>query len=66
MLLDMFEEVGFGRVRDVVAERLREELVRRGEVFFAVPEQHARAALDRGAGRLGDQRRLAEARLRRR
>ena len=49
-----------GRVGDVVAERLGEELVRRGEVLLAVPEQHARPAVERGAGRLGDERGLAQ------
>ena len=51
----------FGRVRHVMTERLGEELVGRGEIFFAVPEQHARAGVERGARRFGDKCRLAEA-----
>ena len=50
----------FGGVGDVVAERFGEELIRSGEVLFAMPEQHARAAVERGPGRLGDERGLAQ------
>ena len=49
-----------GRGSTIVAERFGEELIRGGEVFFAVPEQHARIAVERGPGRFGDERGLAE------
>ena len=58
--VDMGDELLFGGVGDVVAERLGEELVRRGEILFAMPEQHARPAVERSPGRLGDQRGLAQ------
>ena len=49
-----------GGVGDVVAERLGEQLIRGGEILLAMPEQHARPAVERGPGRLGDQRGLAQ------
>ena len=57
---DVRDELVLGGVGDVVAERFGEELVRRGEILFAMPEQHARAVVERGAGRLGDERGLAQ------
>ena len=48
--VDMRDELGFGGVGDVVAERFGEELIRSGEILFAMPEQHARAVGERGAG----------------
>ena len=59
----MVGELVFGGMGDVMAERLREELVRGREVFLAMPEQHARARIERGARCLGDQRGLAQARF---
>ena len=60
MRLDVGDELVFGRVRDVVAEGLGEELVGRGEILLAVPEQHAGPAVEGRPGRLGDQRGLAQ------
>ena len=47
-------------VGDVVPERLGEELVRRGEVLFAMAEQHAGAVVEGGACGGGGDRRLPE------
>ena len=41
-------------------EGFGEQLVRGGEVFLAVPEQHTGALVERDPGRLGEQRGLAE------
>ena len=60
MRVHVGDELLLGGVGDVVAERFGEELIRRGEVLFAMPEQHARPAVERGPGRLGDQRGLAQ------
>ena len=60
MGVDMGDELVFGGVGDVMAERLGEELIRRGEILLAMPEQHARPGVERGAGRLGHQRGLAQ------
>ena len=38
------DELVLGGVGDVVAERFGEELIRGGEIFLAMPEQHTRAA----------------------
>ena len=56
----MGDELVLRSVGDVVAERLREELVRRGEILLAMPEQHTGPAVERGPRRLGDQRGLAQ------
>ena len=58
--VDVGDELLLGGVGDEVAERLGEQLIGRREVLFAMPEQHARPAVERGPGRLGDQRGLAE------
>ena len=56
----MGNELLFGGVRDVIPQSFGEQLIWRGEIFLAMPEQHTRAEIERGAGDLGDQRRLAE------
>ena len=43
-----------------MAERLGEQLIGGGEVFFAVAEQHAGPIFERSAGRLGHQGGLAQ------
>ena len=60
---DLVHEQRLGCVRGVVAERFGKQLVRARDVLFAVPEQHARAAIERGARGLGDERGLAQTRL---
>ena len=58
--VDVGDELVFGGVGDVMAERFGEELVRRGEILLAMPEQHARPGVEASAGRLGHQRGLAQ------
>ena len=50
---DVAFELGLGRVGQVVAQRFGEELVGRGEVFLAVPEEDAGAAVVGAASGLG-------------
>ena len=59
----MGKKVAFVGLGDVVAEGLGEELIGRGEVLLAVPEQHKGTVVERGSGRLGHQRGLTETRL---
>ena len=54
------DELFFGGVGDVVPERLGEQLIRRREVFLAMPEQHTRPAIERRPRRVGDERGLAQ------
>ena len=63
VLGDVRDELRLRSVGHVVAERFGEQLVRRREVLLAVPEQHARPVVERRAGRLGDERGLAESGL---
>ncbi len=49
--------------RDVLAQRLGERLVRDAELLVAAPPQHGGAAVVRDAAQLGDEARLADARL---
>ncbi len=60
MRVDVRDELLLAGVDDEVAERLREQLIGRREVLFAMPEQHTRPAVERGPGRRRDQRGLAE------
>ena len=57
------EKLLLGCVGDVLAERFGEELIRGGEILFAMPEQHAGPFGERSPRRLGHQRGLAQARL---
>jgi hypothetical protein len=59
----MRDKLIFRSVRDVMAERLAKELVRRREILLAMPEQHTRPRVERSAGRLRDQRGLTQTRL---
>ena len=59
----MGQELILGGMSDVVPERLCEELVRGGQVLLAVPQEHARPALECRPGRLGDKGGLAYAGL---
>ena len=63
MRVDVRDELLLGGVGDVVAQRLGEELIGRRQVLFAMPEQHTPIAVERGPGRLGHERGLAEAGL---
>ena len=56
-------ELVFWGMGDVVAERFGEQLVRGGEIFFAMPEQHTGTGVEGSAGCLCNQRGLAETRL---
>ena len=56
----MRDELLARRVGDVVAERLREQLVRGREILLAMPEQHTRTRLERHTSRLRNQRGLAQ------
>lgn len=58
--VDMGDELLLGSVGDVMPERLREELIRRREVFLTMPEQHARPSVERSPRCLGRQRGLAQ------
>jgi len=58
--LDVGDKFSLAGVGDVVTEGFGEELIGRGEVLLAVTEQHAGAAVERGAGRFGHQRGLAQ------
>ena len=57
---DVGQQLVFGGMGDVVAERLGEELVGGGEVLFAVAEQHAGPVVESRPGRLGHQGGLAQ------
>ena len=63
MGVDQATKPVLGGMDEIVAERLREELVGRGQVLLAVPEQHAGPVVEGEAGGLGDQGGLALAGL---
>ena len=58
--LDMGQELVLGRMSDIVAECLGEELVGRGEVFLAVSEQHEAPIVECRPGRFRHQRGLPQ------
>jgi len=63
VLIHILEKLLLVSVRDEMGERFGEELIRRCEILFAMPEQHAGPFGERSPGRLGHQRGLAQARL---
>ena len=59
----MVEQLLFGGVGDVVPECLGKELVRRGEIFFAMAEEDTGSRIECDSTRFGGERRLALPRL---
>jgi hypothetical protein len=56
----MGKELALGSVGDVVPEGFGKELIRGGQVLFAVAEHHTCPGVEGGPGRFGYQSRLAE------